>query len=64
MQLLLTIVMIAVSVMYAAKRFYKCFLAKNNPCAGCEGCALKRENSKNCGHIEKNKQKNLVKTKK
>lgn len=67
MQLSLTIVLIAFSVMYAAKWFYNCLSAKNNPCEGCEGCALNLENCKNCKncrHIEKNKQKNLVKTKK
>jgi hypothetical protein len=40
-QNILVIILLIAAVSYAAWRVYKAFQPDNDPCAGCEGCALK-----------------------
>ena len=41
MQLLLTLLILAVSMIYAGWRIRQAFTSKEDPCATCTGCALK-----------------------
>ncbi len=46
MQLLLVIIILVVAVGYAAWRIYRSMTAPPDPCAGCDGCALKKKNDR------------------
>lgn len=41
LQLVLTYFIVALSIGYAIKSIYKSVKSANNPCYGCDGCALK-----------------------
>ena len=64
MQFIIVILVIVLSFVYALLRIYKLFEGDKDPCAGCSGCDLKRENRdfKTC-EIKKS-QKNLQERKK
>ena len=64
MQFIIIILVIVLSIVYALLRIYKLFVSEEDPCAGCSGCDLKRENGvfKSC-ELKKS-QKNLQERKK
>ena len=43
MELLLVFVILGMSIAYAAWRIHLSLSAKNDPCAGCSGCALSKQ---------------------
>lgn len=64
MQAALVYIIITLSVAYAVWRIYALVQAKYDPCANCQGCALKdvrRKNGENRRCKEKNSTKNLAK---
>ncbi len=49
MQFIIIFIVLACAIGYAAWRIYKALSAPPNPCAGCQGCALKdRRKCPNC----------------
>ena len=50
MQQAIVIMVIAIAAGYAVWRVYKVLAEKDQPCCGCEGCALKNQgcNKKTC----------------
>mgnify|MGYP006916028134 CR=1 FL=1 len=63
LQYIITGLIIALSVAYAAWRIYSELHAPTDPCAGCRGCAmqeLRRKNGENRHCPEKKRQKNLA----
>ena len=53
MQTYIVISVVMLCVAYAAWRFYRVVSLKNDPCCGCEGCALKSERCGGCeGHCK------------
>lgn len=52
MELLLVFIIIGLSIGYAGWRVYRALTAKNDPCAGCSGCALSAQMRKKaqCEH--------------
>ena len=62
--MLLVIFIVLLSVAYAFWLIYQAILQRNDPCYGCEGCALKGKIKKNVNCNAKKQQKNLVNQKK
>ena len=48
MQLTIVVVVLVISLAYAAKRFYSIVKQEESPCAHCSGCALKDLKNKQC----------------
>lgn len=49
MQIIFVYIIIALSVSYIVWRVYKAIRADDNPCRGCDGCALRDiKNKKDC----------------
>lgn len=42
---IIVILIIAICLVYAGYRIYKAFSSKEDPCANCQGCALKDKQS-------------------
>ncbi len=53
MQIVLTILILAAAVGYAARRIYKTLTGEDDPCQGCQGCALKKKSGEKFGCSEK-----------
>lgn len=53
MQTALTIFVLAAAVAYAAWRIYRVLSEADDPCKGCEGCALKKKSGEKFGCSKK-----------
>lgn len=63
MQTTLVIIFVTLSVAYAVWRIQRVLQASSDPCASCQGCALKkmrRKNGENKHCTEKKSKKNLA----
>ena len=47
-QYVAVLLIVAVAVGYAVWRVRQLWLGKSNPCAGCDGCALKPQKKQDC----------------
>lgn len=47
MQTIITLIITACAVVYAAVRVFKTIKKRNNPCNGCKGCELREQIRKN-----------------
>lgn len=47
METLAVILCVALAVAYAVRRFRRAFAEENDPCAHCDGCALKNAKKRN-----------------
>ncbi|WP_289299987.1 FeoB-associated Cys-rich membrane protein [Xylanibacter muris] len=63
MQEIAVYIIIAISLVYGASRIYKSMKNTNDPCNGCDGCALKNLKKKgHCDFKQKRTNKNTPKT--